>query len=58
MRFCSLEGRNFPAIEFHEDPHWGQIHRTARPHTVTGTVINPRKGGTPVVNVPARSPQP
>ena len=48
--FCSLEGANFPAAEFTTDPHWGQVHHTAQPHTTMGTFLDVEPE--PVPNAP------
>jgi hypothetical protein len=54
VRFCSLEGGNFPETEFEVDPHWGIVHNTIHPHTTAGTYLKKPEHRTPVEGVPAR----
>lgn len=53
-RFCSLEGKNFPADDFRVDPHWGLVHLTSHPHTATGTFIEKPATTVPVMNPPGQ----
>jgi hypothetical protein len=40
--FCELEARDFPDIEFGDDPKFGQIHcvNVARIHTIDGIDVD------------------
>lgn len=54
--FCYEENDYFPKTEFYDDPTWGRVHRTARPHTVLGDELSETGPAMPGMDMPGDPP--